>query len=155
MEKTCSKCKEVKPICCFGRHGRDGYRSRCKACVKQDKTAYYLKNPDKRALHKCRTPEAARRNVAAWGQRYPEKVRAKRAIRRLAQRQACPPWADKQAIANVYAEAVRLSSEMGIPFEVDHIIPIRGENVCGLHVHWNLRAIPAADNHRKGNRIDG
>lgn len=107
---------------------------------------------DEKRRYRSRKPDLNRLQVSEWGKKNPEKVRAKRAIRRLAQKAACPEWADRDAISAVYAEAVRLSKETGTPHEVDHIVPIRGKTVCGLHVHWNLRAIPASENHSKGAR---
>ncbi|HEX7906776.1 MAG TPA: hypothetical protein VF534_01605 [Paraburkholderia sp.] len=68
-------------------------------------------------------------------------------------RRATPSWADKVAIRAVYAESARLTRETGIPHHVDHIIPLKGELVCGLHVHWNLRAIPWRDNITKKNKL--
>lgn len=62
---------------------------------------------------------------------------------------ATPAWADLDAIKALYAESRRLTAETGVKHEVDHIIPIRGKRVCGLHVPWNLRVITKAANARK------
>ena len=61
-------------------------------------------------------------------------------------------WADRSKVQAFYAEAKRLTDETGIPHHVDHIIPLLGEFVCGLHVHTNLQVLPGSDNIRKGNR---
>lgn len=79
----------------------------------------------------------------------PAKVVADTRWRQATKLRATPPWADRDAIAAVYTEARRLGFETGIPHHVDHIIPLRGKGVCGLHVPWNLRAIPARDNYLK------
>ncbi len=65
---------------------------------------------------------------------------------------AAPEWTDWEAIAAIYADCAKTVSETGIQHNVDHIIPIRGKDVCGLHVWWNLRIITESDNCKKGNR---
>lgn len=84
------------------------------------------------------------------------KLNAKEAKRRFAKQQATPIWLNAEqlkAIESIYIEATELSwlSEGGL--EVDHIIPLKGENVSGLHVPWNLQILPAFLNRSKGNRI--
>lgn len=64
---------------------------------------------------------------------------------------ATVPWADFVEIRKVYAEADRLTLATGVKHNVDHIIPLRHPRVSGLHVHFNLRAIPAGPNMSKGN----
>lgn len=66
---------------------------------------------------------------------------------------ATPAWADRRAIARVYAIAAGLTRTTGILHHVDHIIPLQGELVTGLHVAENLKPIPAVDNLRKSNRF--
>lgn len=64
---------------------------------------------------------------------------------------ATPKWVDIEAIREIYKKAAHLSVETGILYDVDHIVPLRSPNVCGLHVPWNLRALPAAINRGKDN----
>lgn len=68
--------------------------------------------------------------------------------------QATPRWADMDAIHAVYDEAVRLERTTGIRYSVDHIIPVGAKTVSGLHVHWNLQAIPLKDNQSKGGKFN-
>jgi hypothetical protein len=58
-----------------------------------------------------------------------------------------PGWADQDKIYEVYKQS-------GEGFEVDHIVPLHGEVVCGLHVHYNLRIVTMTENRRKGNKWD-
>ena len=72
-------------------------------------------------------------------------LRYKRA-RRAAHRLARPAWRNQDAIDAIYLSAARLG------MHVDHIVPLRHELVCGLHVENNLRLITPVENQRKGNR---
>jgi len=69
---------------------------------------------------------------------------------------ATPHWVDHKTIAKRYDECKRLNDEAGyIKYHVDHIVPIRGKKVCGLHVPWNLQVITAKENMQKSNKFDG
>jgi hypothetical protein len=69
---------------------------------------------------------------------------------RAQRKRRTPPWADMKAIAAVYAEAKRMTRETGELHVVDHIVPMCGKTVSGLHVHWNLRVIHWRPNALKG-----
>lgn len=64
---------------------------------------------------------------------------------------ATPAWADFHEIRKVYAEAERLTIATGVLHHVDHEIPLTHPRVSGLHVHNNLRPIPAGPNMSKSN----
>lgn len=78
-------------------------------------------------------------------------------MRRNAQKlKTTPIWLNKQQIENIqsfYNEAALLTITTGIKYQVDHIIPLRGKNVSGLHVPWNLQVITAKANNIKGNKV--
>lgn len=69
-------------------------------------------------------------------------------------KEATPAWAEIDTIKALYREARRLTEETGVRHHVDHIVPLRHDLVCGLHVQNNLRVITAADNWKKHNRLD-
>lgn len=71
------------------------------------------------------------------------------AHRRAVKLQATPLWltlAHRQEMTDLYAFA-RFAAQ-----EVDHIVPLAGKHVCGLHVPWNLQLLPPLENRSKGNR---
>lgn len=75
--------------------------------------------------------------------------------RRAKKLQRTPAWADLKKIEKVYEEARFMTLLMGEPYHVDHVVPLRGRRVSGLHVHNNLQILPGIENVRKGNRFDG
>lgn len=64
-----------------------------------------------------------------------------------------PSWANLKAIDNIYKDRERISIETGIEHHVDHIIPLQGKIVSGLHVENNLQIISAAENLSKKNKF--
>lgn len=76
---------------------------------------------------------------------------AKWAKRRAQKLQATPKWADLKAIEAIYAEAKRLTQETGIQHEVDHIVPLVGKKVSGLHTERNLQILTRKANRSKSN----
>jgi hypothetical protein len=109
--------------------------------------------------------------VYSWRKRNPDKVKTmsnkagkkwaanNKALRNAitAKRRATllnqtPQWADLEKIKQFYIEAARLTKETGIRHEVDHIFPLQGKNVNGLHVHYNLQILTRSKNRSKQNK---
>lgn len=76
--------------------------------------------------------------------------RARQAARRAALDSATPIWANLDAIKSIYTQAKELEIADGVKRHVDHIVPLKGRDVCGLHVLHNLRIVSARDNLIKG-----
>lgn len=113
----------------------------------------------KRALatSRCRRyankyPEKVSQVGVRWRENNKAKVLASTRERQARKLQATPMWADKDKIQRHYDNAVYLSEVSGHKHHVDHIVPLRGKNVCGLHVEYNLRVVPHFINTRKGNK---
>lgn len=90
-----------------------------------------------------------KRSDRQWRINNPGKARAR--TRRYDQRlkQATPPWLtdeQKSQIDDFYKFCPS-------GYHVDHIMPLNGENSCGLHVPWNLQYLPALENIKKGNKV--
>lgn len=79
---------------------------------------------------------------------------ARAAKRRAAILQATPPWIEPYIpqIQEIYKLCQIAQDVFNEEFHVDHIEPLQGDDVCGLHVPWNLTILPWLDNIKKGNR---
>lgn len=94
----------------------------------------------------------------AYTRRYLEKNQGKRNLWTSNYRQAkedrMPNWltnADLLEMESIYEYCSSLR-KCGLDYHVDHIVPLRGTIVSGLHVPWNLQVIPGVENMSKGNR---
>lgn len=175
--KTCTLCDIAKPSSDFYKKSAapDGLQSRCKSCVASKDAAFYQSNkdaadarkaawraanPDKKKAHKQRwkerNPEKVRAEKARWRERNPGRVHAYKVNRKLAALKRCVLLTPERAaqVAAIYEKAQRVSIETGVPHHVDHLAPLMGKTVSGLHVPENLRIIPASDNLKKGAKVD-
>ena len=97
--------------------------------------------------------EAVDRRSRESARRHPDREWAKTVRRRTAILQRNVKWADPKKIRAIYQEAKRIERETGIPHEVDHIIPLRGKTVSGLHWEGNLQILPKVENIKKSNKL--
>jgi len=117
-----------------------------KAHVEAKDRAYALANPEKKT--------AARKK---WSTANPGKDLAAKALNSQARQKRVPTWLsddDKWFIEQIYDLAALRTRLLGFSWHVDHIIPLNGKKVSGLHVPSNLQVIPAVENLRKHNRFE-
>lgn len=117
-------------------------RERHKEKRRQEALSRYHNDPNVQLRTKQR--------ATAWAKQNPGKVNSFTAARRARIIRATPTWLtheQRQAIQNVYEDAAARNGA----WHVDHIIPLNGRGVCGLHVPTNLQILPALENVKKGN----
>lgn len=168
--KTCRKCLKTKAETEFHvrRASPDGLAYKCRDCVNAYTKEWQARNPDafkawsaenaeKRSTYnrEWRKGKEGERSAdyRRWRQANRASVVARMAARKKVVKQAMPAWADMEAIAKVYAEAARMTALTGIRHEVDHIYPLKGKTVCGLHVETNLQILTRSENARKKNKL--
>lgn len=123
--------------------------------MREEKRAYATEyRKTRRALLVQKSVEYGRKHKGkrhAWSTKWlathPEYGREHSLRYARALRQATPPWVDKEALERFYDECPE-------GFHVDHIVPLRGKNVCGLHLAANLQYLLPEDNSRKKNSFD-
>jgi len=98
--------------------------------------------------------ESTRKSFKKFYERNKAYFIAKDAKRRALQLLATTPWGQENVLS-FYEKAKDLEAENpGIKYHVDHIVPLVGKNVCGLHNHFNLQILTEIENKRKGNVWD-
>jgi len=142
-----------------------------KAKKKEYDKQYYLKNKEKRDkqikkwdesnkeirkeyLKKWHLDNKDRRNKQALenARNNREVYNERNANYRATKLNATPTWSEENKIIVLYEKSKWLESLTGLKYHVDHIIPLQGENVCGLHCWNNLQILEASLNISKGNR---
>jgi hypothetical protein len=109
---------------------------------KEDKYAWNRKQ----WARKGKSPEY-RATRKAWEAKNKDVICYHSAKRRAAKLQRTPSWADELVIQMIYEDCPE-------GHHVDHIYPLQGENVSGLHVAWNLQYLTPEENMSKGNRYE-
>lgn len=117
-----------------------GAKTKRKVILNQKQYALFL--PREPTKYKDRTPEQKGKWVAYV-------VARQKRIKK-----ATPVWTDLEKIKQFYVEAQKLTKETGVPHEVDHIIPIKGKLVSGLHVPANLQILTEKQNQTKNARYE-
>ena len=103
--------------------------------------------------HRFENPDYYKEYRKKYLQEKPHVNASHQATRRAMKIKATPKWVSLKEIKAVYAERDRIRGETGEEHHVDHIVPLKHKDVCGLHVPWNLRVITAAENMAKGNKL--
>jgi hypothetical protein len=104
--------------------------------------------------HRVENHKQYRKSANIWASKNRFKMNAKLAKYNASKLQRTPKWlteSDLRMIEAKYSLAAMLTRETGITHHVDHIIPLQGKKVSGLHVFSNLRVIPGTDNVKKSN----
>lgn len=169
-EKCCPRCNVTKPASEFFPNAvrKDQLSVYCQSCQRiymaekqYDKKRYAEKRSEelaRGAVYRAANTEKIRQRVsisrAIHRHKHVGRIRVKNVERKLRIKGATPSWANRKAMAAIYDEARRLEREDGRKRHVDHVIPLHGRNVCGLHVETNLRIVFARENLIKNNKFE-
>jgi hypothetical protein len=97
-------------------------------------------------LYRLNNKEKAKQSVRLYQEKNKSLLRYHCAKRRATKLKATPKFANLNKIKEIYKNCPK-------GYHVDHIIPLHGKNVCGLHVEWNLQYLNPSDNYSKSNKL--
>ncbi len=162
--KVCTKCKTEKDFSLFGKDKwkKSGYSSQCLICIKEAAQVRRDNNPTRAREvtknYRVRNSDKEKARYTKYNKENPE-VRAHHSAKRRSDTlNATPSWLTKEQhddIKAMYRLAKKFEKLCDVRYHVDHIVPLAGNDVCGLHVPWNLQLLPAKINMTKGNRYNG
>jgi hypothetical protein len=159
VRPVCRECWSVKTSAWRKKNSektRLYVRRSCKKAYDADPEKYRAKSRAKRLAN----PEQAKKIVnksykKTYKARY-QQERARLNASSAARRAATPKWLSaiqKAQIQEFYDVARCLETQTGIKHHVDHVHPINGKFLSGLHVPWNLQILTASENCSKKNRV--
>lgn len=124
------------------------YASNKERIAKQNKESYQ------------RHKETRIASAVRWAKENKGKANANKQAYKAAKIRACPTWVKSNLdymwmMQEAYTLATLRKQVVGGEWHVDHIVPLRGETVSGLHVPWNLQVIPGSENMSKSNTFIG
>jgi 5-methylcytosine-specific restriction endonuclease McrA len=163
--RACTKCGLCKLLTEFGRNAqrKDNLRPWCKTCHNAANAEWRKKTPEYYKIRQEQNPGRRKKYDAAYKKKNPTFFKAyyeenkhefvERVNRRRGRIKAAPLWADEQKIRLLYRVSSNLNRLHGyVKYHVDHVVPLQGKLVSGLHVHNNLRIIRAEENKAKFNK---
>lgn len=164
MNKICTSCKETKPFSEFNKklHGLFNLDSRCRVCKNTYSKKCYKENQEAEIQ---RSRKYREQNVDILKQRSKIRRQNEKAERlalvvkrRVSKIHRTPAWLTKEQLKEI-TEMYKMAKELEKVFPwkqcVDHIVPLQGATVSGLHVPWNLQILSAKANLEKGNKFSG
>ena len=161
--KKCYYCQNNKPHTDFYKNKTrsDGLQSHCKICHKKRKRQHYEENKevylDNDRVWSTHNRDKRRKISKTYRDTRNPTINAGNARYRAKKLKATPPWLTEQhhdLIREVYSHARDCEMVSGEKYHVDHIIPLQGKYICGLHVPWNLQVLPADINLRKSGKLN-
>lgn len=144
----CNKCSAEKSLENFPKNKKCslGVEKTCKECKNKNNVAYSKRTNHQRKNEWLeKNKEKHKQHCAEWRENNKELRRFYSSSYRAKLKQAKVLWANIEAIKNIYKNCPE-------GFHVDHIIPLKGKYVSGLHVETNLQYLPIYENLSKGNK---